>query len=91
MANPVISNVSLDKANYAPGEQPILKFTVSDADTRDLTVEIKVTDAGGGVGTGTATIKVVDVANATVTDSDGGTWTLVSKVGLDYTFKRSAV
>lgn len=91
MAAPTITNVTLDKTVYAPGERPVVSFKVSDADTRDVTFELKVTDASGAVGTATGTMKVQDVLSIRVTDSEGGVWSPPALANGVYSSQRSAV
>lgn len=71
MANPTVSNVSLDRASYTPGQAGRLKFDVADADNTSSTVTVTVTDAAGGTGTGTITLIKSDALTVSVVDSSG--------------------
>lgn len=86
MAAPVITNVSLDKASYAPGETAVLTFDATDPDTKTLQVTIKVSDNSGASGTQVVDLVVTDPLSATVTDTDGRVWTHVSTVGTTQTW-----
>jgi len=80
MANPVVS-ASLNKSTYTPGETAILTVDYSDADNTSYAVTVTVTDATGASGVATVTLVKNDTLTKTVTDSTGGTWTLVSDNG----------
>lgn len=73
MANPTVSNATLDKSTYAPGNAVRLKFDVADADTKQSKVTVTVTDSTGATGTTELTLTKVDALTVAVTDPDR-TW-----------------
>lgn len=91
MANPTVSNASLDKASYVPSAPSRLKFDVADADTKTSVVTITVTDSTGATGTGTVTLNKVDALTVAVTDPDR-TWVkdAANSSGTHYEFTSTA-
>lgn len=73
MASPTVSNVSLDKASYAPGATARLKFDVADTDNKTTTVTVTVTDSTGATGTGSISLVKTDALTVAVSDPDR-TW-----------------
>lgn len=91
MSVPVISSASLNKSNYATGEDMILTVVGSDADEEVIEVTVSVRNKNSGASSESQVISVaIDAIEPVVTDSGGRVWTLVSRVGDTFTLKAKA-
>lgn len=88
---PVISGASLNKANYAVGEDMILTVTGNDPDEEVIEVSVALRSKGSGA---TSELQVltatIDELEAVASDSGNRAWTTVSRVGDSFTLKATA-
>ena len=88
MANPTVS-ATLNKSSYAPGEVMVLTVNYGDADTKKVTVTLKVTDTNGNSSPNYTVEAVIDPLTLAVTDADR-TWTKKSDTGAVAVFEATA-
>jgi 5-hydroxyisourate hydrolase-like protein (transthyretin family) len=74
MATPVITGLTLNKANYAPGEAVTLTINHTDLDRQTFTVTVTVSDSQGNTSAPASTTSTVDAGTVNFVSTGGKTW-----------------
>lgn len=88
---PVITSASLNKSNYAVGEDMILTVTGNDPDEEVIEVTVALRSKGSGATSELQTLTAtIDELEPVASDSGSRPWTTLSRVGDSFTLKATA-
>lgn len=88
---PIVTGASLNKANYAAGEDMILTVVGNDPDEEVIEVTVALRSKGSGATSELQTLTAtIDELEPVASDSGSRTWQYVSRVGDTFTLKATA-